>query len=67
MKLRFKKATIEDLDLLTDTRVEVLRAANKLADDADMSEVKAQSIRIIKELFVMEPIPLIWFLTGIDL
>lgn len=28
MKLRFKKATIEDLDLLTDTRVEVLRAAN---------------------------------------
>ena len=48
MELRFKKTTIEDLDLLTDTRVEVLRAANKLANDADMSEVKAQSYSYYK-------------------
>lgn len=30
MNLKYKKATIEDLDILTKTRIEVLRAANKL-------------------------------------
>ena len=43
MKLLYKKATIEDIDLLTKTRIEVLRAANKLSDDIDMSEVEKQS------------------------
>lgn len=43
MDFLFKQATLEDLDLLTATRIEVLRAANKLADDVDMSEVKSQS------------------------
>ena len=45
MKLLYKKATIEDIDLLTKTRIEVLRAANKLSDDIDMSEVEKQYFR----------------------
>ena len=45
MKLLYKKATIEDIDLLTKTRIEELRAANKLSDDIDMSEVEKQSFR----------------------
>lgn len=43
MELIYKKASVEDLELLTETRIQVLRAANKLADTVDMSEVKAQS------------------------
>lgn len=43
MNLAYKKATLEDMDILTATRIEVLRAANKLSDDVDMSEVKKQS------------------------
>lgn len=43
MALIYKKATIDDLEILTETRIEVLRAANKLSDDVDMSEVKKQS------------------------
>ena len=39
----YKKATIEDLEVLVTTRIEVLRAANKLETDADMSEVERQS------------------------
>lgn len=44
MEIIYKKATIEDLDILTDTRLEVLKAANQLEDDVDMSEVKKQSL-----------------------
>lgn len=43
MNLTYKRAAIEDLDILTETRIEVLRAANKLSVDTDMSEVKKQS------------------------
>ena len=43
MALNYRKATIADLELLTKTRIEVLRAANQLGDDVDMSEVKKQS------------------------
>ncbi len=43
MSFTYKKATIEDIDLLTKTRIEVLRAANKLSNDVDMSEVEKQS------------------------
>ena len=32
MELTYKKATIEDLDLLTETRIKVLRAANQLSE-----------------------------------
>ncbi|MCR4746221.1 MAG: GNAT family N-acetyltransferase [Lachnospiraceae bacterium] len=41
--IEYKFATINDIDLLTKTRVEVLRAANKLDDSADMSEVEKAS------------------------
>ena len=43
MNLIYKRATVEDIDILTKTRVEVLRAANQLSSDVDMSEVKKQS------------------------
>ena len=41
--LEYRKAAIEDIDLLTETRIEVLRAANRLPDDADLREVEKQS------------------------
>ncbi len=43
MELNFKKAALEDLEMLTKTRGRVLRAANQLEDSQDMSEVEAQS------------------------
>ncbi len=39
----YKRAMIEDLDELVRTRIIVLRAANKLSDVEDMSEVERQS------------------------
>lgn len=49
MALTYKKATIEDLEILTETRICVLRAANKLADDVDMTEVREQSYAYYKK------------------
>ena len=43
MEPRFYKATLEDLDLLVQTRVKVLLAANRLPDDTDMSTVEQAS------------------------
>ncbi len=43
MNLIFKRASIDDLDILTSIRIEVLRSANNLSDDVDMSEVEKQS------------------------
>ena len=43
MNFIYKKATIEDINLLTKSRIEVLKAANRLGDDVDMEEVEAQS------------------------
>lgn len=43
MDLTYKRATIEDINVLTTTRIEVLRAANKLSEDTDMSKVEKQS------------------------
>ncbi len=43
MKLEYRTATIDDLYLLTKTRIEVLRAANDLDDSIDMSEVEMKS------------------------
>ena len=43
MNFSYKTATQQDIDILVTTRIEVLRAANKLADQVDMSEVAAQS------------------------
>ena len=48
MQLQYKRATIEDIAILTETRVEVLRAANQLPDDTDMSEVREQSYQYYK-------------------
>lgn len=39
----YKKAGIEDINLLTKTRIEVLRAANRLDDEVNMDEVERQS------------------------
>ena len=49
MEARYKKATIEDLDLLVDMRIKVLRAANMLSEETDMSEVRRCSYRYYKE------------------
>ena len=49
MTFLYKRATIKDLDLLTETRIEVLRAANQLSEDADMTEVKSESYRYYKK------------------
>jgi ribosomal protein S18 acetylase RimI-like enzyme len=43
MSIVYKKAGLDQLDLLVSTRVEVLRAANRLNDDVDMSGVERQS------------------------
>lgn len=43
MNLEYRKASIKDIDILTKTRVEVLRAANKLSAQEDMSEVESRS------------------------
>ena len=43
MNLVYKRATLKDLDILTKTRIEVLRAANRLSDDIDMSDIERQS------------------------
>lgn len=39
----YKRATLNDLEELVRTRIIVLRAANKLDESADMSEVERQS------------------------
>lgn len=49
MNLTYKRATIDDLKILTDTRITVLRAANKLSDDVDMSFVKKESYRYYQD------------------
>ena len=47
-KFEYKKATIEDIDELVRTRIMVLRAANKLSDDVDMSVVEKESYAYYK-------------------
>lgn len=44
MEIIYKKATIDDLNILTETRIEVLKAANQLGNDVDMLEIKKQSM-----------------------
>ena len=44
----YKKATIADIDELVRTRIIVLRAANKLSDDMDMSLVEKESYEYYK-------------------
>lgn len=45
----YKRATIDDIDELVRTRIIVLRAANKLSDDADMSTVEQESYVYYKQ------------------
>ena len=47
-KYEYKKATIADIDELVRTRMIVLRAANKLSDDEDMSTVEKESYAYYK-------------------
>lgn len=47
-KFEYKKATTKDIAELVRTRVIVLRAANKLSDDVDMSIVEQQSYAYYK-------------------
>lgn len=49
MNLTYKKAGLNDLDLLTDSRIEVLRAANELDSDTDMSVVAKESYFYYKD------------------
>lgn len=49
MELVYRRATVDDLELLTETRIIVLRAANKLSDEVDVSEVKKQSYDYYKK------------------
>ena len=43
MAFQYKRASLSDLDILTETRIEVLRAANQLDDSVDMTRVKRES------------------------
>ena len=43
MDLLYRKAGIRDLDMLTETRIQVLRAANHLDETVDMSKVRQES------------------------
>ena len=43
MSIEYRRAGLDDLDLLTLTRVSVLRAANGLDDGADMSVIEEES------------------------
>ena len=49
MSIEYTIATPDMLDLLVSTRIEVLRAANRLDDSADMSSVAAQSRAYYRE------------------
>lgn len=49
MNLKYIKATIDDIDILTETRIEVLKAAYKLSNDVDMTEIKKQSYDYYKQ------------------
>lgn len=53
MNLTYKKATIEDIGILTETRIQVLRAANHLSNEVDLSEVRKQSYHYYQKRFVM--------------
>ncbi len=46
----YKRAAIEDIEELVKTRIIVLRAANKLSDDVDMSAVEQESFAYYKRV-----------------
>lgn len=54
MEYVYKRAGIEDIELLVKTRIEVLRAANRLSDDTEMPLVEHQSREYYKEALQAE-------------
>lgn len=52
MMYEYKIATIEDIDELVQTRIIVLRAANKLSDEEDMQMVEKMSYEYYKKALV---------------
>lgn len=52
MMYEYKIATIEDIDELVQTRIIVLRAANKLSDEEDMQLVEKMSYEYYKKALV---------------
>ncbi len=49
MNIVYWRCSIDNIDILTDTRITVLRAANGLDDSVDMSEVRAQTYEYYKK------------------
>ncbi|MDO4332452.1 MAG: GNAT family N-acetyltransferase [Eubacteriales bacterium] len=49
MEFVYKKAGMEDIELLVKTRIEVLRAANRLSGDTEMTLVERQSREYYEE------------------
>ena len=49
MKFVYKRAGLEEIELLVKTRIEVLRSANRLSDDIEMSLVEQQSREYYEE------------------
>jgi len=52
LNLRYQTASIDDMNILIKTRIQVLRAANKLADDVDMSVIEHESYDYYKDSLV---------------
>lgn len=52
MVLSYKVATIEDIDILTELRTEVLIAANCLEEYTDMTDVKKKTYEYYQKAFV---------------
>ena len=46
--MEYRVATLDDLELLTVSRIEVLRAANKLDDSVDMADVEKESYNYLQ-------------------
>lgn len=49
MELIYQKASLKDIDLLIEIRIQVLRAANGLTGEEDIKEVKKQSYQYYKQ------------------
>lgn len=50
----YKRASADDMDELVRTRIEVLRAANKLSNEIDMSQVRQESYAYYKRAIASE-------------
>lgn len=54
MEFVYKRAGLEDIELLVKTRIEALRAANCLSDDTEMPFVELQSREYYEECLQAE-------------